>query len=198
MRVRTHSALETMEAGRRLGALLKRGDTVCLYGGLGAGKTVFVKGIALALGIPEREITSASFIIVSEHFSAADDTALYHIDLYRIEGAGGTVAGGAVAEGAVAGVSGETGEAGIGAAGAAGETGGAVIGVSGETGGADLESTGIYDYIGKGDGIAVIEWAEKLSKEDTEGAISVRIEIVSNEERDIIIEGINEEDRNNS
>ncbi len=42
------TAEETMDLGQRLGERLKPGDVVGLYGGLGAGKTVFVKGIALA------------------------------------------------------------------------------------------------------------------------------------------------------
>jgi tRNA threonylcarbamoyladenosine biosynthesis protein TsaE len=54
---------------------------VCLLGELGAGKTTFVKGVAEALGIPRRDITSASFVIVAEHDS---EPPLYHIDLYRL------------------------------------------------------------------------------------------------------------------
>jgi tRNA threonylcarbamoyladenosine biosynthesis protein TsaE len=76
--------------GFTLGGRLKRGDTVCLFGELGAGKTTFVKGIASALKIPEREITSASFTIIAEYTGTVDSTSVpfYHIDLYRIGGAG--------------------------------------------------------------------------------------------------------------
>jgi tRNA threonylcarbamoyladenosine biosynthesis protein TsaE len=81
VRVKTHSEEETKQLGRALGEKLGAGDVVCLYGELGAGKTVFVKGIAAALGIAEREITSASFIIIAEHQGTIP---LYHIDLYRI------------------------------------------------------------------------------------------------------------------
>lgn len=72
----------TVEAGEHLGRLLVRGDVVCLYGDLGAGKTTFVKGVARGLGIDEREITSASFVIIAEHRGRLP---LYHIDLYRVE-----------------------------------------------------------------------------------------------------------------
>jgi tRNA threonylcarbamoyladenosine biosynthesis protein TsaE len=72
---------ETREIGFRLGKRLKRGDVVCLYGELGTGKTTMVKGIASALGISGRDITSASFSIVVEYET---DPPFYHIDLYRL------------------------------------------------------------------------------------------------------------------
>lgn len=73
---------DTKEIGFRLGRLLQPGDVVGLYGELGTGKTVMVKGIARAFGIDEREIVSASFTIISEY----DTTPPFvHIDLYRIE-----------------------------------------------------------------------------------------------------------------
>ncbi len=81
--VKTDSAQETVRLGASIGALLKPGDVICLYGDLGAGKTTFIKGIAQALEIDEDEITSASFVIIAEHYGRYP---LYHIDLYRIEG----------------------------------------------------------------------------------------------------------------
>jgi len=75
---------ETKDIGYRLGRLLKPGDVVGLYGELGAGKTTMVKGIARAFGIDEREVTSASFTIISEYDT---DPPFAHIDLYRIEDA---------------------------------------------------------------------------------------------------------------
>ena len=73
---------DTKEIGFRLGRLLQPGDVVGLYGELGTGKTVMVKGIARAFGIDEREIVSASFTIISGY----DTTPPFvHIDLYRIE-----------------------------------------------------------------------------------------------------------------
>jgi tRNA threonylcarbamoyladenosine biosynthesis protein TsaE len=78
---------DTAAYGFALGGLLKKGDTVCLYGDLGAGKTTFVKGIASALGVPERDVTSASFTMIAEHPATSQNSSLpfYHIDLYRIE-----------------------------------------------------------------------------------------------------------------
>lgn len=75
------SVQETMELGSRVGNTLKSGDVVGLYGGLGAGKTVFVKGIARALGIFE-EITSPTFTLMRQYQAGL---TLCHFDLYRIE-----------------------------------------------------------------------------------------------------------------
>ncbi len=75
------SVEETMALGQRLGGMLKPGDVVALYGGLGAGKTVFVKGIASGLGIFD-EITSPTFTLMRQYQAAH---TLCHFDLYRIE-----------------------------------------------------------------------------------------------------------------
>jgi tRNA threonylcarbamoyladenosine biosynthesis protein TsaE len=53
-----------------------------LSGALGAGKTIFVKGLCAALGIAEEDVTSPSFTLVNPH---AGRLQLYHIDLYRLE-----------------------------------------------------------------------------------------------------------------
>ena len=81
MKLQSNSDAETRDIGRRIGERLKRGDVVCLYGDLGAGKTTMVKGIASALGISERDITSASFTIIAEYDAGVP---FYHIDLYRL------------------------------------------------------------------------------------------------------------------
>ena len=53
-----------------------------LSGPLGAGKTIFVKGLCSALGIEEEDVTSPSFTLVNPH---AGRLQLYHIDLYRLD-----------------------------------------------------------------------------------------------------------------
>jgi tRNA threonylcarbamoyladenosine biosynthesis protein TsaE len=66
---------------------LKPGSILALRGGLGAGKTCFVKGIARGLGVRE-EVTSPTYTIVSEYEAFIDHTPLplYHIDAYRLSG----------------------------------------------------------------------------------------------------------------
>ncbi|MCL0062507.1 tRNA (adenosine(37)-N6)-threonylcarbamoyltransferase complex ATPase subunit type 1 TsaE, partial [Thermodesulfovibrionales bacterium] len=61
---------------------IKEAGIVFLYGDLGAGKTVFIKGIASALNIPKRDVGSASFVIVAEYETSPP---FHHIDLYRLE-----------------------------------------------------------------------------------------------------------------
>ncbi|MDR2552473.1 MAG: tRNA (adenosine(37)-N6)-threonylcarbamoyltransferase complex ATPase subunit type 1 TsaE [Treponema sp.] len=78
------SAEETLALGEKTGRLLKPGDIVALRGSLGAGKTVFTKGIARALEIGE-EITSPTYTIISEYEGICP---LYHMDAYRISGEG--------------------------------------------------------------------------------------------------------------
>ena len=57
---------------------------VALMGGLGSGKTLFTKGIALGLGLgPETIITSPSFSLINEYDCGR---VFYHMDLYRLEG----------------------------------------------------------------------------------------------------------------
>src|SRR3990172_6060156 len=75
------SAEETRRLGERLGALLDVGDVVLLSGELGAGKTVFVQGIARGLGF-EGSVSSKSFVLLGEYHGRI---TLYHADLYRLE-----------------------------------------------------------------------------------------------------------------
>lgn len=75
------SAEETRALGEKLGALLEPGDIVLLSGELGAGKTVFVQGIATGLGY-EGTVSSKSFVLLGEY---EGKVTLYHADLYRLE-----------------------------------------------------------------------------------------------------------------
>jgi tRNA threonylcarbamoyladenosine biosynthesis protein TsaE len=78
--IETTSAAETRAVGRRLAGLLQPGDIVLLAGRLGAGKTVFVAGIAEGLGVDE-PVTSPSFVIVHEH---SGFLPMIHADVYRL------------------------------------------------------------------------------------------------------------------
>ncbi|MCT2588171.1 tRNA (adenosine(37)-N6)-threonylcarbamoyltransferase complex ATPase subunit type 1 TsaE [Actinophytocola gossypii] len=78
---------DTLDFGRRIGALLEPGDLVLLAGPLGAGKTVLAKGIAAGLGVLGR-VSSPTFIIAREHRPAPDGRGipLVHVDAYRLGG----------------------------------------------------------------------------------------------------------------
>jgi len=78
----SHSETETFQLGERLGGELAGGEVILLHGPLGAGKTMLVKGIATALGLDQREVTSPSFTLVNPHNGRL---LLYHIDLYRLD-----------------------------------------------------------------------------------------------------------------
>src|ERR1051325_2026228 len=81
----SQSPEETFNYGHQVGARLEGGEILLLSGPLGAGKTLFVKGICAGLGIPEEDVTSPSFTLVNPHSGRLQ---LYHIDLYRLnEGA---------------------------------------------------------------------------------------------------------------
>ena len=81
----TRSEIETIEVARRFADSLSPGDVVLLTGPLGAGKTVFVRGLAEGLGIDPRSVHSPSFTIVSEYGPSASGRRLVHVDLYRVD-----------------------------------------------------------------------------------------------------------------
>jgi len=137
MKLLSNGPDETKDLGRKLGKKLKRGDVVCLYGELGSGKTMMVKGIASVFGINERDITSASFTIIAEYDA---DVPFYHIDLYRVS-----------------------------------------AGKSSEL--------GLREYLG-GNGISVIEWAERAEDEIPEDCIKVSLNYKSDDIREIEITGM--------
>ncbi len=78
----SHSEAETIALAGKLVSYFKSGDVIVLEGRLGAGKTVFVKGLAAALGIDESLVNSPSFTLVNEY---PGSRPLYHFDLYRLE-----------------------------------------------------------------------------------------------------------------
>jgi tRNA threonylcarbamoyladenosine biosynthesis protein TsaE len=82
---------ETRRAGADLAARLEPGDAVLISGDLGAGKTVFVKGLAEGLGLDPDEVSSPSFALVHEYGPAGKPAVLVHADLYRLPAGGGPV-----------------------------------------------------------------------------------------------------------
>ena len=79
----THSAEETISLGYKIGQKLKKGDIIAMQGTLAAGKTTITKGIAQALDITDT-ITSPTFCLISEYYGKMP---LYHMDVYRLDGA---------------------------------------------------------------------------------------------------------------
>ncbi len=75
----------TEAIGSALGRLLQAGDVICLSGELGAGKTVFSRGLGSGWGATP-SLTSPTYNLVHEHRKARHDARLSHIDLYRIGG----------------------------------------------------------------------------------------------------------------
>ena len=91
MELASGSAEQTAVIGKIIGERLNGGDVIVLEGALGAGKTALAKGIAQGLGIDET-VTSPTFTLISEYEGRI---RLYHMDVYRLEGAEDFIALGA-------------------------------------------------------------------------------------------------------
>ncbi len=117
----SHNEKQTVKFGEQIAAICKAGYRIFLFGDLGSGKTVLVKGIARGLSI-RRVITSPTFTIINEYKGTLP---LYHIDLYRLH-------------------------------------------VS------DVTSLGLDDYLW-GDGVSVVEWAERLPAEEFPAHVYIRL-----------------------
>ena len=82
MVIRTQSAKETVQFGKRIGKILRSGDVVALVGELGAGKTHLIKGLAAGIGVARAgHIASPSFTLIHEYQGRIP---FYHVDLYRL------------------------------------------------------------------------------------------------------------------
>ncbi len=81
-KITTNGELETIELAQNFESEKFPDMIICLNGELGSGKTMFVKGIANALGIQET-ITSPTFYIIKEY---EGELPLYHLDVYRLDG----------------------------------------------------------------------------------------------------------------
>jgi tRNA threonylcarbamoyladenosine biosynthesis protein TsaE len=79
----TKSPEETIKLGKKIGGKLQKGDVIAMRGTLAAGKTTITKGIAAALGVKD-VITSPTFCLISEY---SGKMPLYHMDVYRLDGA---------------------------------------------------------------------------------------------------------------
>ena len=129
----TRSEEETFHLARELASGFKGKEIVLMTGELGAGKTVFAKGIAAGAGVTNTDrVSSPSFTLVNIY---EGKHRVFHIDLYRLERE------------------------------------------------AEILDLGWEDFLGEG--IVLVEWAEKLSL-PVDG-IRVRIEVLGEDERRITI-----------
>ncbi len=84
--IRSHSAIETEDAGKRLALDLGGGDVVLLEAELAAGKTTLVKGIVEGLGGEHQAVSSPTFVLIQSYdCSAGGIDTVHHVDLYRLE-----------------------------------------------------------------------------------------------------------------
>lgn len=81
----SRSPSQTRRVGIRLGALLQKGDLVCLSGDLGSGKTTLMQGIAQGWGSSDA-VTSPTFVLVNI-YRKPNGPNLHHLDAYRLENA---------------------------------------------------------------------------------------------------------------
>lgn len=132
----TAAAADTERLGRKLAGRLVPGNVVALYGDLGAGKTVLVRGICDGLGIDPDEVTSPTFTIVHEYRDAG--TPVYHFDAYRVERLD------------------------------------------------EFYGLGYEEYF-FGDGISIVEWADRIEPLIPDSAIRIRIEHEGGDARRIIL-----------
>jgi len=91
---------ETRGFAANLATVAAAGDLICLWGELGAGKTVFAKGFGAGLGVRDT-ISSPSFVLMGEY---AGRLPLFHIDLYRLATADEALDGGLLDDRQAAGV----------------------------------------------------------------------------------------------
>lgn len=130
------SAQQTEQIAAQLAKELRGGDVLAFRGGLGAGKTAFVRGLAEGLGVTG-EVASPTFSLVNEY---RGNPPLYHFDMYRISTMD------------------------------------------------DLYFTGFFDYLENGS-ILAIEWSENIADWLPDGVITVTINRLGDEEREILIDG---------
>lgn len=78
---KTTAPEKTFEFGRQLAEFITSGFVLCLQGDLGAGKTLFVQGLADGLNTTDA-VTSPTFTILNVYQAVLP---IYHFDLYRLE-----------------------------------------------------------------------------------------------------------------
>jgi len=83
LEIQSCSAEATWELGHQIGCRAIGGEIIGLIGPLGAGKTVFVQGLAAGLAVKESPVTSPTFVMMNRYEGRL---AFCHIDFYRLDG----------------------------------------------------------------------------------------------------------------
>jgi tRNA threonylcarbamoyladenosine biosynthesis protein TsaE len=78
----SRSTEQTRRVGVRLGTLLQPGDTICLEGDLGSGKTTLVQGISAGWG--SLDLASSPTFVLVNVYRRPDEQRLFHLDAYRL------------------------------------------------------------------------------------------------------------------
>ena len=84
MRITTNNEKETFAFAKKFAKTLKGGEIIGLIGDLGAGKTVFTKGLASGLGI-KNTVNSPTFVLMKVYKAQGKIKNLVHIDAYRLQ-----------------------------------------------------------------------------------------------------------------
>lgn len=79
------SEQETYDFAKKLAQSLRIPAHILLFGDLGAGKTIFSKGLADGFGVEDVDDVSSPTFTLINRYSGANRLKIYHIDLYRIE-----------------------------------------------------------------------------------------------------------------
>ncbi len=78
----SRSVADTDAIAAKVAKVIQRGDVVALVGTLGAGKTRFVQGLAVAMGHQAESVTSPTYVLVNEYQQGT--LPIYHFDVYRL------------------------------------------------------------------------------------------------------------------
>jgi tRNA threonylcarbamoyladenosine biosynthesis protein TsaE len=77
----SNSPAATLALGKKIGEKLPAGSIIAMSGELGCGKTLLTRGICEGLGVPPRQVSSPTFVLVNEYRGRLP---VYHMDLYRL------------------------------------------------------------------------------------------------------------------
>jgi tRNA threonylcarbamoyladenosine biosynthesis protein TsaE len=79
--ITSNSPAATLAMGKKIGEKLDAGSIIAMSGELGCGKTLLTRGICDGLGVPPRQVSSPTFVLVNEYKGRLP---VFHMDLYRL------------------------------------------------------------------------------------------------------------------